>query len=105
MVGPVSAPAWAMRRQSGGVLGLVEAAGLPEGDAMQLLDCLSGYTIGKVLAETAESVAASGEVAQALGGLTPESHPHVVGALIAGYGADPDAQFDRGLTALLEGWR
>ena len=105
LIGTRPATSAAMLRLIDEVLGLVEAAGLPAGDAMQLIDCLSGYTIGKVLAETAESVAASGEVAQTLGGLTADSHPHVIGALMAGYGADPDAQFDRGLTALLEGWR
>lgn len=105
LIGSRPATSAAMLRLIDDALGRLEAAGLAGVDAMQLIDCLSGYTIGKVLAEAAATVADSTAVAQTLGGLTPDSHPHVVGALVGGYGADPGAQFDRGLTALLDGWR
>lgn len=83
-------------------LGWLDAAGLPPASAMPLLDCLTAYTIGKVLAEV-RGADAEGP-ALALASVTPDSHPHLVGALASGYGWEPDAQFERGMDALIAGW-
>lgn len=86
-------------------LGRLSAAGLPGKDAMQLIDCLSGYTISKVLAETGEALGgASDVVGRALAGVTPQSHPHFA-AVLPGYGFAPDEEFDAGLRALIAGWQ
>lgn len=80
-------------------------AGLPAGEAMPLLDCLSGFTIGKLLAETTLTRPGGQEqIAAALASVSPTTHPHLIGALMQGYDVAPDAQFDRGLRALITGW-
>lgn len=84
-------------------LGWLDAAGLPPAPAMQLLDCLMGYTVGKVLAEVRGGDERAGEPG-ALAALTPQSHPWLAGALHGGYGWQPEEEFARGLDALLRGW-
>ncbi|MGC3954354.1 MAG: TetR/AcrR family transcriptional regulator C-terminal domain-containing protein [Propionicimonas sp.] len=84
----------------------LEDAGLSGSDAMQLIDCLSAFTIGKVLAETSEVAGGHSEsISVALGSLTPDSHPTLLGALAAGYRFAPEEEFGRGLRALVGGWR
>lgn len=86
-------------------LGRLSAAGLPGRDAMQLIDCLSGYTIGKVLAETGEALGGQSDVVgRALAGITPQTHPHFA-AVMPEYGFAPDEEFDAGLRALIAGWQ
>ena len=95
----VSSP---MLRLVDDTLGRLVRAGLAPRDAMELLDCLTAYTIGKTLAE---AIAAPGAaVPPALAALTAESHPQVVAAMADGYGFAPDAEFERGLAALIAGW-
>ena len=84
-------------------LGWLDAAGLPPASAMQLLDCLMGYTIGKVMAEVRAADDGDGAGA-AFQALSPERHPRLVGALSGGYGWQPDEEFSRGLDAMLRGW-
>ena len=84
----------------------LEAAGLSGSDAMQLIDCLSAFTIGKVLAEASGGADGHPEtVAAPLRSLTPQTHPTLLRALAAGYEFAPDEEFDRGLNALVAGWR
>lgn len=80
-------------------------AGLGGKDAMQLVDCLSGYTIGKVLAEVSGlGEGAAERVGAALATVTPETHPGLVAAMSDGYDLAPDQEFQRGLRALIGGW-
>lgn len=80
----------------------LETAGLSGGDAMQLIDCLSAFTIGKVLAEAGDHPES---IAAALASLTPHTHPTLLRALADGYDFAPEAEYDRGLRALIDGWR
>lgn len=87
------------------VLGRLAVLGLDGHDAMQLIDCLSGYTIGKVLAEVGEPLGGPAvAVPQALASVTSQTHPHVVAVLHSGYELAPDIEFGRGLRALIHGW-
>ncbi len=100
---PTVAPA--MLRLVDAALGRLVACGLSAAEAMQLVDCLAGYTVGKVLGELGEADAAVAEVVgAALADVTPGTHPHLARAMAAGYAYTPDEQFDRGLRALLRGW-
>lgn len=88
-----------------GVLARLRGAGFAGQDAMVLIDCLAGYTIGKVLAETSAALGdETGPVAAALATVTPQTHPHLVREIADGYTLAPDEQFERGLTALIGGW-
>lgn len=87
------------------VLGRLSASGLEGKDAMQLIDCLSGYTVGKVIAEVGEPLGGVADsVAAAMAGVTPHTHPHLVAVMTSGYAMAPDEEFDRGLRALVAGW-
>ena len=95
----------AMFRLVEAILQRLEAAGLSGSDAMQLIDCLSGFTIGKVLAETSDVTGGHAEhVSAALASLTPQTHPTLLRALAGGYGFAPEEEFHKGLRALIEGW-
>lgn len=95
----------AMLRLVDDTLGRLEAAGLGGKDAMQLIDCLSGYTIGKVLAEIGEPLGGlTSSVESALAGVTPATHPNLVRTMVADYGFAPEEEFDRGLRAMIQGW-
>lgn len=88
-----------------GCLQRLEAAGLAGSEAMPLIDCLSAFTIGKVLAETSDVAGGHSEsIAAALVSLTPQSHPTLLNALAGGYSFTPEAEFRRGLRALVTGW-
>ncbi|GAB3995462.1 hypothetical protein GCM10029992_12760 [Glycomyces albus] len=88
------------------ILARLNAASLGGRDAMELIDCLAGYTIGKVLAETSAALGdEGGTVAAALSAVTPETHPHLVRTLAEGYVLAPDEEFERGLAALIDGWK
>lgn len=87
------------------VLDRLSRAGLSAGEAMPLLDCLSGFTIGKLLAETTLTEhGGEAQIAAAVASVAPDTHPNVVGALMQGYAVAPDEQFERGLRALITGW-
>lgn len=86
-------------------IGRVEAAGLPGEEAMPLIDNLTAFTLGKLLAEV--SVLDEDRVArmrETLLKITPDSHPHLVGTMARGYEPAPQEQFERGLRALVSGW-
>lgn len=96
----------AMFRLVEAILQRLDAAGLTGSDAMQLIDCLSGFTVGKVLAETSDVTGGHTEhVGAALASLTPQTHPTLLRALAGGYSFAPDEEFNRGLRALIDGWR
>ena len=95
----------ALLRLINDALGRLETAGLAGQDAMPLIDCLSGFTIGKVLAEIGEPLGGQADTVQtALAGITPDSHPHIIRTMTSGYTLAPDEQFQRGLNALINGW-
>ncbi len=95
----------AMLRVVEAILRRLEDAGLGGTEAMQLVDCLSGYTIGKVLAETSDLAGGHAEhVGAAVAALTPQTHPTLVAALAGGYTFAPEVGFNRGLRALINGW-
>ena len=95
----------AMLRLVEAILQRIETAGLDGRDAMQLIDCLSGFTIGKVLAETSDLAGGHSEhVRAALTSVTPQTHPTLLKALAAGYAFAPEEEFNRGLRALIDGW-
>ncbi len=95
----------AMLRLVDAVLRRLEAAGLAGPEAMQLIDCLSAFTIGKVLSEASDSGGGHEEhIAAALSSLTPQTHPALTKTLAQGYGFAPEAEFARGLHALIGGW-
>lgn len=77
---------------------------LPAQEAMTLIDCLTAFTVGKVLGEVSQAEQQD-KVAAALQSLSPQSHPHLLQALQTGYDFAPEAQFARGLRALIEGWQ
>lgn len=86
-------------------LGRLKEAGLRGPDAMQLIDCISAFTIGKVLAEIGEPLGGpASAVEEAMAGVSMATHPHLVGSMADGYGFRPDEEFERGLWALLAGW-
>lgn len=88
------------------MLARLENAGLTGKDAMQLLDCLTGFTVGKVLSETnAQKENLTETVAAALATITPDTHPHLCQTMASGYALAPAEGFDRGLLALIQGWR
>ena len=85
-------------------LGWMDAAGLPPASGMQLLDCLMAFTVGKVLAEVRGGGDDSDDPGAVFSTLSPQTHPWLMGALMGGYGWQPDEEFTRGLDALLAGW-
>jgi TetR/AcrR family transcriptional regulator, tetracycline repressor protein len=86
-------------------LGRLTAAGLSATSALDLMNCLAAYTVGHVLSEIGEPVGGQGTPPENVyAALTAETHPHLVGAFTTGYDYHPDAQFERGLAAILAGW-
>ena len=86
-------------------LGWMVAAGLGPASAMQLLDCLVGYTVGKVQQEVREPIGGVGVPAeQVYATMTPATHPHLAAAMAGGYDWDPNGEFEAGLRALVQGW-
>lgn len=86
-------------------LGWLVDAGLAPASAMQLLDCLMAFTIGKVQGEVRDPVGGVGvPPEQVWGALGPDTHPRLAEALASGYDWQPEEQFIRGLQALLAGW-
>ena len=81
----------------------INTAELPLGEAMPLMDCLTAFTVGKVLGEVSLQQQQD-KVASAMQSITPQSHPYLIQALGAGYGFMPDTQFEHGLRILIDGW-
>lgn len=87
-------------------LGRLAAAGLPGAQAMPLLDCLSAFTVGKVLAEVAEPFRApDGTAASALPDISAGGLPNIAATLAGGYAYAPSEQFHSGLDAMISGWQ
>ena len=101
---PVVTPA--MLELTERALGYLAAAGLPPASAMQLLDCLVAYTVGKLQGEVREPVGGVGDSPESVyAALTPETHPHLARAMGEGYGWDPEVEFELGLQAMTQGWQ
>lgn len=95
----------AMLRLTDDQLGRLAAVGLPRHDAMQLIDCLAGYTVGKVLGEIGEPLGGVNTTVQsAMAAVTPQTHPQLTQAIREGYQFSPEDEFVRGLTAMITGW-
>ena len=87
-------------------LGRLTEGGLTPVSAMQLLDCLVGYTVGKVQQEVREPIGGVGTPPEEVyGAITQETHPNLAAAMAGGYDWDPDGEFESGLQALIDGWR
>ena len=87
------------------MLGILIDAGMPaNGDTADLLNTLVTYTIGHVLAEVGEPIGGQ-TVPPTYQTLTPQTHPNLAAVLNNGWPSDPDSQYERGLNALLNGWR
>lgn len=87
------------------MLGVLIAAGMPaDADTADLLDVLVTYTIGHVLAEVGEPMGA-GSAPTLHQTLSGQAYPHLAAVLDSGWAFDPDAQYDRGLNAILTGWQ
>ena len=71
---------------------------------MELIDCLSGFTIGKVLAETSGLDEPPESVRAAVSAVSPETHPSLARAMADGYQFAPDEEFKRGIRAMVSGW-
>ena len=77
-------------------LGWLVDAGLAPASAMQLLDCLMAFTIGKVQGEVRDPVGGVGvPPEQVWGALGPDTHPRLAEALASGYDWQPEEQFIR----------
>ncbi|HEY0117322.1 MAG TPA: TetR/AcrR family transcriptional regulator C-terminal domain-containing protein [Cellulomonas sp.] len=100
---PVSGPTMSALLDTG--LGLLVQGGLPVPSAIDLLNCLTVYTTGHVLAEVVEPV---GGAAEEPDGPTPEQmaaeYPLLAAGVAAGWAWDPDRQWRAGLDAMLDGW-
>lgn len=95
----------AMLKLIDGMLARLSRAGLPEAQAMPLIDCLTAFTVGKVLPESVDWRDDVHDKARpALEALKPEDYPHLAQAFAMGYDLAPDEQFDHGLRALIAGW-
>ena len=84
----------AMLRLVDQILGRLDQTEITGKDAMELIDCLSGYTVGKVLAE--------------IGGAEQSTSANVASVLartLLEYGPAAEEEFERGLVALVTGWR
>jgi TetR/AcrR family tetracycline transcriptional repressor len=87
------------------MLGILIDAGMPaNGDTADLLNTLVTYTIGHVLAEVGEPIGGQ-SAPPTYQTLTPQTHPNLAAVLNNGWTSDPDSQYERGLNALLNGWR
>ncbi len=87
------------------MLGVLIAAGMPaDADTADLLDVLVTSTIGHVLAEVGEPMGA-GSAPTLHQTLSGQAYPHLAAVLDSGWAFDPDAQYDRGLNAILTGWQ
>lgn len=92
-------------RLSDQAVGRLADAGLAPASAMRLLDCVVGYTVGKVLQEVREPIGGVGVPPEEVyGAITPQTHPHLATAMASGYGWDPEGEFEAGLEALVQGW-
>lgn len=89
-------------------MGKLADRGLSVRDAAELFNAVALFTIGSVLAEAADPVGggpADGKSwGDALGDVPPEEIPNIASAIAAGWTWEPDAQFSRGLHALVAGW-
>ena len=95
----------AMLRLVDQILGRLDQTEITGKDAMELIDCLSGYTVGKVLAEIGGAEqSTSANVASVLAAVDAATHPYLARTLLE-YGPAAEEEFERGLVALVTGWR
>jgi len=86
-------------------LGVLAAAGLPPASAIDLLYCLTTFTVGHVLAEAVDPVGGADEPAAPVDlAALVDAYPHLGEAISHGWEFDAEAQWETGLTALLAGW-
>lgn len=86
-------------------LASLAAAGLGVQQALDIVNCLAGFTMGHLMAEIGEP--AGGEThgtSEAMAALSRETHPRLFEAFGGGFQYDPDAQFEAGLGAMLDGF-
>ncbi len=84
-------------------LGVVMRSGLSARQALILVNCLRGFTIGRLLAEVSDPVGGPVPAPEEAGtAMDAETFPHLALAIAAGY--DADEQFELGLEALITGF-
>ena len=84
-------------------LGHLIAGGLAASDAIDVVNCVATFTVGHVLAEVGEPVGGQGGD-EGLAAITPGTHPHIASAFASGYAYRPDAQYELGLSSMLDGF-
>lgn len=85
-------------------LAVLQEAGFDSQAALDILSCLTTYTIGQCLAEVGQPVGGGApDPAASLAQVDSDEFPRLVQALGSDYRYDPDAQFGFGLDAMLSG--
>jgi TetR/AcrR family tetracycline transcriptional repressor len=78
--------------------------GFSGADAIDMINCMGTYTIGHVLAEVGQPVGGESEDPHSIwSAMSPEEFPHLVAIFSDGYQYSTDAQYELGLTAMLDG--
>lgn len=86
-------------------VGVLERAGFSGATALDLINCLGTFTVGHVLAEVGEPVGGATATPEELAAtLTGGSFPRLAAVFEAGYEYRPDAQYELGLRAMLDGF-
>lgn len=84
-------------------LGVVMRSGLSARQALILVNCLRGFTIGRLLAEVSDPAGGlTLESEEARSAMDAETFPHLALAIAEGY--DADEQFELGIEALIAGF-
>lgn len=99
---PISAPSTLLLIEQ--VAARLVAAGAEPPRALDALNCFAAFTIGHALAEVGEPAGGpEADVDLAAGDLDLSTLPTLASAFAAGYTVDFEAQYELGLTALLDG--
>lgn len=88
-------------------MGVLAARGLPLRSAGELFNTVALFTIGSVLAEAGEPVGGGAETLTSesvLSEMDPATIPAISEAIRLGWSWDPEAEFERGIHAILNGW-
>jgi AcrR family transcriptional regulator len=91
-----------------GAIGLMADHGIAAPEAIDLLSCLTTFTVGHLLAEVVEPVGGTDDDIDEAG-VDPEAlaaaFPNLARAMAEGWTWDADRQWEAGVAALIAGWR
>jgi TetR/AcrR family transcriptional regulator, tetracycline repressor protein len=86
------------------VVARLTTEGFSGADAIDMINCMGTYTIGHALAEVGQPVGGESEDPHSIwSAMSPEEFPHLVAIFSDGYKYSADAQYELGLTAMLDG--